>query len=145
MSDAAAILNALRAHVVQVPASEAENEGWPERAMPGMLAELGLSEAPAIGWFVSALNPSAGKAEVGAWRYCHEADERGPDLLGITYAGPPPRVYLRGDVSLTRALQTLGHELYHLREFARGEPADETAADDVGGHATARVLAGMYP
>lgn len=135
----------LRAHVAEIPAEQAENDGWPQRAMPAMLAELGLTETPEFGWFVSALNPLHDLAEPSGWRYCHTSDDPATaDLLGIAYGGSTPRIYLRADVSLPRAIQTLGHELWHLREFARDEPSDEDAADDFGVKAAARFWASQY-
>ena len=134
----------LRALNAEIPAALAENDGWPQRAMPSMLEELGLTETPQVAWFVAATSPLYDEAPADGWRYCHLDTETGPDLLGITYAGPPARVYLRADQSLPRTLKTLGHELYHVREFLHDEPRDESAADEFGAQATARFLAGMY-
>ena len=135
----------LRSSYAEIPAAQAENDGWPQAAMPAMLDTLGLTEPPELAWFVCALNPAIATAAPDAWRYCHAVDDpAGPDLLGIAYGGDRPRVYLRADMSLTRTLQTFAHELYHLREFARGEPPDENAADEFGAQATARFFASQY-
>lgn len=146
MIDAADALRAtLRAQVAEIPAGMAENDGWPQLAMPAMLEALGLTEAPAFGWFVAAVSPLYDKAAPEGWRYCHTTDNPDePDLLGIAYGGETPRVLLRADVSLPRAIRTLAHELYHVREFARGEPTDETAADEFGAQAAARFWAAQY-
>ena len=140
---AAALRDTLRSINGEIPAALAENDGWPQRAMPEMLAALELSDAPELGWFVAATSPLYDKADPAGWRYCHTPD-KGPDLLGIAYAGPPPRVYLRADMSLPRTVRTLGHELYHVREFLRGEPTDEAAADDFAAAAAARFWASQY-
>jgi len=126
MSDPANELrNTLRGVYAEIPADQAENEGWPARAMPSMLADLELPDVPVVAWFVCGLNPTYDTAQPSGWRYCRSLDEAGgPDLLGIAYGGPPPRIYLRADVSLPRVIRTLGHELYHIREFARGERID---------------------
>ena len=135
----------LRANVAEIPADQAENDGWPQRAMPAMLADLGLSKAPEFAWFAAAISPLYDRAEPDGWRYCHTSDNPDePDLLGIAYGGPPPRIYLRADVSLPRTIRTLGHELYHVREFARGETTDEQAADEFGAQAAARFWAAQY-
>jgi hypothetical protein len=139
---------ALRATLAEIPAVQAENDGWPEKAMPGMLAALGLEVTPVVSWFAAGTSPlydAAVPLEDGGWRYCHAADDpQGPDLLGIAYGGTPPRLYLRADVSLPRAIHTLGHELYHLAEFAAQRPADEQAADAFGAQAAARFWAAQY-
>ena len=67
-----------------------------------------------------------------------------PTCSASPTAGHRPRIYLRADVSLPRTIRTLGHELYHLREFARGEPTDEQAADEFGAQAAARFWAAQY-
>lgn len=135
----------LRAHLAEIPADQAENDGWPEKAMPPLLAELELPEAPDVAWFAAATSPLYDVAAPDGWRYCHAADHPdGPDLLGIAYAGPPPRIYLRADMSLPRTIRTLGHELWHVAEFARNEPQDEEAADKFGAQAAHRFLVGMY-
>ncbi len=127
----------------EIPPGLAENDGWPQAAMPSMLAELGLTEAPEVGWFVSAASPLYDAAPPDGWRrYSHRGD--GPDLWGMAYAGPPARVYLRADLNLPDTLRVLGHEVYHLREFVRGEPLDEQAADEFGVQAAARFWASTY-
>jgi hypothetical protein len=137
--------NTLRAHVAEIPAHQAENDGWPQRAMPAMLKALGLSEAPEFGWFVAATNPLYDMAAPEGWRYCHVSDDPvRPDLLGIAYGGSSPEVYLRADVPLPLAIQTLGHELWHVHEFATGKPADEQAADKFGAEAAARFWVAQY-
>jgi len=129
----------------EIPAEQAENAGWEQRAMPAMLDVLGLTEAPEVGWFVAATSPLYDKAEPAGWRYCHRPDHpAGPDLLGIAYAGPPPRVYLRADLSLPRTIRTLAHELFHVAELARGDPPDEEAADEFGAQAAATFWRSQY-
>ena len=146
MSDPAnSLRDTLRALNAEIPSDEAENEGWPQRAMPAMLEALGLAEVPDFGWFVAATSPLYDKAEPAGWRYCHDADHPdGPDLLGVAFAGPPPTVYLRADMSLPQTIRTPGHELWHVREFTRRDPRDEKAADEFGDHAAARFLASLY-
>lgn len=128
----------------EIPAEQAENDGWPQRAMPGMLAELGLSQEPELFWFVNATNPMYDAAPPDAWRYCHFDDGRGPVVLGLSYHGDPPRVGLRADMSLTKTLQTLGHELWHVRAHRDGTEHDEDAADEFGAQTAARFLASQY-
>lgn len=135
----------LRGMCAEIPAAEAENDGWPQRAMPAMLAALELPQAPEVGWFVAATSPLYDAAEPEGWRYCHTPEHADkPDLLGIAYGGSSPAVYLRADQSLPRTIRTLGHELFHIREFACGDPPDEKAADEFGAQATARFLASLY-
>jgi hypothetical protein len=144
MTDPAAELRAtLRSLVAEIPAEQAENDGWPQRAMPAMLAALGLTEVPEFGWFVAALSPLYDKALPTGWRYCND-DSSKPDLGGIAFGGPPPRFYLRADMNLARTIFVLGHELYHVREFARGEPPDEAAADEFGATAAVAFWQSMY-
>lgn len=146
MTDPAAELRAaLHAINGEIPVELAENDGWPQQAMPAMLKALGLTEAPEIGWFVDATSPMYDAAKPDGWRYCFvPASPDKSALLGIAFAGPPPRIYLRADVDLTRCIQTLGHELYHVREFARGDPTDEAAADEFGAQAAARFWGLQY-
>ena len=141
----AALRATLHAQVAEIPATEAENAGWEQLAMPAMLAELGLSQAPPVGWFVAAVSPLYDKAEADGWRYCHmSTNANEPDLLGIAFGGDEPEVWLRADMSLPRTIRTLGHELFHLAEFARGEPVDEHAADEFGATAAARFWQSQY-
>ena len=145
MTEATALRDTLRSVCAEIPADQAENDGWPQRAMPGMLEALGLSEVPTLSWFVAATSPAYDKADPEGWRYCHSTDHPdGPDLLGIAYGGEQPHVYLRADMSLPRTLQTLGHELWHVREFARGDAVDEKDADEFGATAAARFWAAQY-
>src|SRR5215211_508468 len=83
---------------VEIPATRAENDGWPQRAMPAMLAALELAEPPELGWFVDARSPLYDEAEPGAWRYCWSSEDAERDLYGIAYAGPPPRILIRADL-----------------------------------------------
>jgi hypothetical protein len=145
MTAAAADLRAtLRALHAEIPAEQAENQGWPERALPRMLAALGLTEAPAVGWFVDGMSRLYDKAQPEGWRYCWRSDDPERSLYGIAYAGPPPRILVRANLDLAATIRTTAHEAFHVAEFARGDPADEEAADEFGANAAAAFWRSLY-